>query len=101
MTNGEWDLRDFRKWQRKHPNFMTPDILKLKKVSDKHLVELSKGRGIDGENIYGVSVLERTKEGGFVGGFDKLSKMFYSEGKAIRHMDKLSKQRIGRRKLKV
>ena len=35
-------IKDFRKWQKEHPNFMTPDIIKVKQIGSL-FIELSEG----------------------------------------------------------
>ena len=55
----------FRKWQINHPNFMTPNILRIRENNGK-IIELSSGRGIEeGTTIYGVTVLEMQNNGTF------------------------------------
>ena len=49
-------MKDFKKWQKEHPNFITPDIVKVKQNNNR-VVELSKGYGIDNKELFGVSVI--------------------------------------------
>jgi hypothetical protein len=69
--------REFRKWQKEHPNFMTPTVLKVVPVGKQRGIELSQGEDFDHKAIYGVSLFKRKKEGGFQTGF-KGSKMFHN-----------------------
>lgn len=54
--------KDFRKWAKEHPNFMTPHIVKLYEKDDK-IIEVSEGRGFDEKEMYGVSIAKKTPEG--------------------------------------
>lgn len=42
------------------PNFMTPEILEHVITPDNRIIELSKGTGIEGNDIYGVTEFEYT-----------------------------------------
>ena len=35
------DLKKFLKWQKEHPNFMTPNVVDLKKSVSGNVIELS------------------------------------------------------------
>ena len=55
--------KDFRKWAKEHPNFMTPHIVKLYE-KDNTIIEVSEGGGIqEGSTIFGVSIAKKTPEG--------------------------------------
>jgi hypothetical protein len=60
-------------------NIMTPNIVRFYEKSDK-VVELTSGRGIDNEPIFGVTV--RTREGGVWGDHENESKLFWDKRKA-------------------
>ena len=81
---------DFRKWQRKHYNFMTPDIIKLKQ-SNNRFVELSRGYSIagDGAFIYGVTVIiyNPTKDTFETQVDSKLNQYFTDHDKALNHFN--------------
>ena len=90
MTIGEID-RIFGRVYKGKPNFMTPTILEYFAINnDKLLVELSSGKGIFSDKIYGVTVLEKTEEGYSaseltIGGF-------YSLEEAKNYITSLSKE---------
>lgn len=71
--------RDFRRWQKKHPNFMTPHIDKLF-IKGEDVVEVSSGRGIDNREIYGVTHMKRLSTGNFK---TEGGEMFYSRDIAL------------------
>lgn len=50
-------IRSFRAWQKRHPNFMTPEVIKVKKSNNYRFVELSEGMGFEQNTIYGVTVI--------------------------------------------
>jgi hypothetical protein len=50
---------DFRIWQKRHPNFMTPNVRKVRQDGN-YFVELSEGEGFDHKPMYGVSVVHWT-----------------------------------------
>ena len=52
----------FLKWQKDHPNFITPNLVEIKEIRGR-IVELSKGTGFNGETVYGVSVIKETLKG--------------------------------------
>lgn len=58
-------------------NFITPQIIRYGKVDKNLAYELSRGEGIKGEDIYGVSVVELKQDGTTERRID-LSNMFYS-----------------------
>ena len=53
----------FRSWQKDHPNFVTPHILKLTQKGDT-IIELSEGRGFTGEGVCGVSAFSWDEDKG-------------------------------------
>ena len=55
---------EYQKWQTRNPNIITPNLIDYD-VIDDYVVELSHGKGIKNEPIYGVSILERTSENEF------------------------------------
>lgn len=85
----------FDKWQRKHPNFMTPAVEKYTVVGNR-IVELSSGLGMENEPIYGVTVLEQKGRGRFGSLSDlrikglKADQMFHDRAAAERHFDRVS-----------
>lgn len=52
------DLQHFRKWQKQHPNFMTPHIIHLAEIAGVFIVELSEGTDFNHNPIYGVTVFK-------------------------------------------
>jgi len=83
----------FNRWQRQHPNFMTPNIERIK-LHKNTIVEVSSGRGFPNSkgkapNIYGVSVIRRQGSTFKTTGSMRWNKMFYSKARAISHANKL------------
>ena len=50
-------IRKFKKWNKEHKNFMTPDVISIKQKGNR-IYELSEGTGFENEPIYGASELE-------------------------------------------
>jgi hypothetical protein len=69
-------------------NMMTPNVIYYRNMDDKLFIELSTGKGIYDENIYGVTVLERKEDGSIVRRQD-LSECFQSRGSAEEHIANL------------
>ena len=89
-TSPAWTMSSYHKWARKHPNFVTPNIIKAKrKKKTNTVVELSSGRGVFDrkKTLYGVTRIRHTK-GRFktAGG-----KMFRNRKSADKYMKKLLK----------
>lgn len=80
-------MQEFRSWQKKHPNFVTPEVIKAKKKGNK-FIELSQGWGFNNDRIYGVSVINY-KNGKFEAGTSNKSKSFFSKAKALSYYNKL------------
>jgi hypothetical protein len=57
----------------KGKNLMTPDVIRYINT-DKYIVELSQGTGFGGEDIFGVTVLNKRTNGAEL----ELDQMFYS-----------------------
>ena len=70
-------------------NFMTPDILKTGWCGKLRAFELSRGQGILGGSIYGVTVVQ-LREDGTTEKCSNLSKMFSSRADAREHIAELS-----------
>lgn len=49
-------IKDFKEWQKKYPNVITPDVLKVKQRGNT-FVELSEGMGIDEKPLFGVTTI--------------------------------------------
>ena len=88
-------LIKFQRWQRDHPNFMTPDDEKLY-LSKNRVIEVSSGSAMPkplgkgtGHLIYGVSVIKRVGPSFKTTDSKAWNKMFYSKAKAISHANKL------------
>lgn len=72
-------------------NFMTPDVIKYGKISKYTAFELSCGRGIFDNYIYGVSVATVEKDGKGYKNYD-LSGSFDIREKAESYIKKLKKR---------
>lgn len=55
----------FKRWQRLHPNFMTPNLVRFEKIGE-WIVELSRGTGFEDEPLFGVTVLKKLPTRGYV-----------------------------------
>lgn len=77
----------FRNWQKEHPNFMTPYIIKLiQKGND--FIEISEGTDFKNQKIYGVTLIHH-KKGEFKTDTSGKSQMFYSKEKAYKYAENL------------
>lgn len=54
--------KEFKEWQREHPNFMTPNLIDVDTVSDV-VIELSEGTDFEQKPLYGVTAIMKTREG--------------------------------------
>lgn len=70
-------------------NFMTPDILRVGLAGDRMAWELSKGRGFEGETIWGVSVVIENDDGTTDRPLEPFSQLFHSRAKAEAHISAL------------
>lgn len=68
-------------------NFLTPEYIREYRLNADSAAELSSGRGIDHEPIYGVTVVWH----GARFGHDK-SQMFYSRGEAVAYIASLCEE---------
>ena len=84
--SSEGQYSTFRQWQKDHPNIMTPHIISITRKGSNKFIELSEGTGFSGENIYGVSVIDKTPEGYHTRSDVKLNRMFYSMHEAKEHV---------------
>lgn len=79
---------EYRKWQKSHPNLMTPRVLSLK-TKGKSVVELSKGQGILGsEDLFGVTKLTKVGAGTFKSAAFG-NKLFRNETEARKYAKKM------------
>ena len=81
-----------RKEYGKSKNFVTPDVLKYGKIKKNKAYELSGGRGIFSDNLYGVSVVSVNSKGKTKRS-DRQSKVFRSKSKALTYINRLKKKR--------
>ena len=85
----------FKKVYNGQKNFMTPNIVKYFQTK-YHAIEISQGRGISNQNIYGVSVidldtLERCQHSGNL--YQSLTSALYAAGR-IKDYDRQKSNRI-------
>lgn len=79
----------FFEWQKKHPNFMTPNVLKIQQIGNS-IIELSQGLGFEHKKIYGVSKIDFIK-GEFKTNLDScLNKCFQSKRLAEHYFNTFS-----------
>ena len=58
MKVTERDRIDFSRYFKGQRNFMTPQIVRLEKIGT-YIIEVSRGKGIGNNTIYGITILER------------------------------------------
>ena len=58
INKNEISLKDFKKWQNEHPNFMTPELVLCKQKNNGLFVELSEGLDLHRNAMYGVTLVE-------------------------------------------
>ena len=80
---------EFRLWQKTHKNVMTPHIVSLRQKGNK-IIEISSGRGIEHEPIFGVTIAERVSPYEFKTG-DKRSEVFFNLKEAKEYAERLKK----------
>lgn len=73
-------------FRNKKPNLMTPDIIECRECRE-FVIELSKGFGVRGDKIWGVTVL--THEGESTEATDELCRMFKDENEAYDHIEEV------------
>jgi hypothetical protein len=61
---GKQIRKDFLKWQSKHPNFMTPNVESIL-TKGENVIEVSSGRGMENETMYGVTHIKKRADGSF------------------------------------
>lgn len=83
--------KDFKKWQKRHSNFITPNLKSVCK-RESYFIELSSGKGPSNKKMYGVSVYEYTPENEhseFTAPNHDLNKPFHEETEARRYFNLL------------
>jgi hypothetical protein len=95
QKGGKLDIIKYKKWQADHPNFMSPNIIKLITKGNNSIIEVSQGRGFEGQKIYGVSIINQTKDG-FETDQSDLNQMFENKDEAINYAKSISKQKGGK-----
>ena len=58
------DKVKYRAWQREHPNFMTPHVVKAERKGN-YIIEVSEGEDFEHKGFYGVSLIEEKEDGTF------------------------------------
>jgi len=77
-------------------NFMTPNVIRIGKISRDIAFELSSGK-FDGSTIYGASFAEIKTDGGTTRRRD-ISKMFNSRGEAEAYINQLKTEKNNKKK---
>jgi len=81
------EIKNYRKWAKENPNFMTPHIISVERHKGK-IIEVSSGSGFNNNTIYGVSIMKKTEKG-FSGGNDLSKGGFTSKSEAIAYKNKI------------
>jgi hypothetical protein len=76
----------YKKWQKEHPNFMTPYVIQYVTKGNK-VIELSEGVGFNNEAIYGITVLQKTSDGFRSILSETWNKMFKNKEEAKKHFN--------------
>lgn len=75
-------IQDYKQWAKAHPNFMTPDLISVRKCGN-YFIELSEGSDFNNKPCYGVSVIECV-DGEFKSGTTTQSKAFFGSTARIK-----------------
>lgn len=77
----------YRKWQKEHPNFMTPELVKYERKGN-YIIELSEGEDFNHKPFYGVSIIKDKGNGEFETDHDSgLNQSFHSRAEAEAHFN--------------
>jgi hypothetical protein len=79
----------FKKYSKSHKNFVTHPVIKYGKIRTNLVYSLSKGRGINGENIYGITILEYIPEKGIIKKRHKLFNTFCNVAEANKYIERV------------
>ena len=79
----------FSKYFNNQPNFMTPKVIKYGQTSN-YLYELSEGRGLGNNKVYGVTVLSLSPIDKKIHHHKELSDCFFTLGQAITYVKELA-----------
>jgi hypothetical protein len=71
-------------------NFMTPEVLGYFRPSKSHIAELSKGRGMEDNDIFGVTVISKNRITHQWVRNHEQSKCFRSRSAAMEHIEALA-----------
>jgi hypothetical protein len=85
-----YSVKSYRKWQKEHPNFMTPYVIKTERKGD-YIIEVSEGTGMNREPFYGVSIIKQDGEKFNTQNhpYSEKSKSFYSKTEALSYAQKV------------
>ena len=68
-------LSGFKLWCKDNPNLMTPTIINTKRCDNNVFIELSKGKGINNTDLFGISFSEYShKQKTFLNWYDENNK---------------------------
>lgn len=85
------NIRQFRQWQRRNPNFMTPTAVNTQHPTSNYYTELSVGEFL-GIPLYGVSVIHWNGEKFTTSHpFDTLPKALHDEKQAIKYFNTVNR----------
>ena len=85
---------EVRKWRNRYKNFLTPDLVSLKRINRNLFAEISKGYGMF-RMLYGVTLIGKRKGKLTTIVYNsRYNKVFRTKKEAISHVEKL-KKRLG------
>lgn len=92
------EVSEVRKWRNRYNNFLTPDLISLKRINKNLFAEISKGYGMVSKMLYGVTLIGR-KKGKLTTTLynSRYNKVFRNKKLAISYVEKL-KKRLGTRR---
>ena len=84
-------VKDFKEWQERVHNFMTPDLVWVKQKGNT-FIEISTGTGFEqGTHLFAVSVI-RWNGNQFVTDITDINKSFHDEKEALNYANELYKK---------
>jgi hypothetical protein len=83
--------KDFRWWQKKHSNMITPHIRSVLVVKGNIVIEKSEGTGMNNEPMYGVSVFKQVSGDKFES-YGDYGQVFYDKKQADKYAKELQQE---------
>jgi len=89
-------IEEFKQWQKRHPNFMTPEIISILNEKD-FIIEVSQGEGMYHEPLFGVTVFKQDKDKGNIifakdNDFSNKNTCLFRKDEAINYAKEIQKE---------